>query len=134
MTCFRWDRESCICCGGWQNLITGQVLFHPGGERIWIRRGCCWAMTLMAFLLKSVNLVDCIIEFLLTLKQPHSTKTTRCIACPLRGSVRAVRGRLFVCLSVAELHSLSCCLPLLRVLGCQEPQNQEAGIPSSSDL
>lgn len=49
--------------------------FTPYRERIWMMREC-WAVRFMAFLLKSVNLLNCIIQFLLTLKQLYSTKIT----------------------------------------------------------
>lgn len=61
------------------------------GERIWNMRGC-WAIRLMAFLLKSVNLVNYIVQFLFILKPPCSTKITHYIACALRGFFRDVQG------------------------------------------
>lgn len=78
--------------------LCGLQIFIPGlgclpllVGRIWILRPC-WAIRLMAFLLRSDNLVNSTVRFLMTLHQVHSAKITRSPACPRRGAVGVGQG------------------------------------------
>lgn len=73
------------------SLYGVRFLSTSDGERIWNMRGC-WAIRLVAFLLKSVNLVNCIVQLLLTLKPPYGTKITHYIACAVKGFITDVQG------------------------------------------
>lgn len=94
-TCCWPDGESSECCGGWQTPVVrlGFVPLLVGKDWIVILRR---VVRLMASLLKSVNLVSCFVQFLITLKQSYSAKVTRSTACPLRGLAGVVQGRLSV--------------------------------------
>lgn len=88
--CRWWDGRAALAA--WFADFHYRVRFSStrGGEGTWVMRPC-WAIRLMAFLLRSDNSVHSIVRFLITLPQLHCAQSPR-----RRGSVGVVQGRLSV--------------------------------------